>query len=289
MARGYEELREYDSHDHSRSRSGSLSSLQREHFDLSDATQFNTRHNGFGAYSRSSGKSNDDELELEELLKTSPLTGLTTEQASQRLRTFGPNELVEVKENRLRKFLGYFVGPIAFLIELACIISAVIKDWFNFAIILGLLFLNAIIGYVEEARAESAVDALRQTLAQKSRCWRDGTLQEIESALLVPGDIVVLRLGDIVPADVRLLGVDAAGIETHCKLVIDQSALTGESLPVSKTRADEAFSSTIVRQGQQMAIVTKTGSKTHIGVAARLMADARRDIFKRSLERSATF
>ncbi|KAF9351363.1 hypothetical protein BGX26_010625 [Mortierella sp. AD094] len=211
-------------------------------------------------------------VELDDLFLTNPQTGLTLEQVAERIRTFGRNELVEVKQNQFLKFLGYFVGPIAFLIQLACIISAIVKDWFNFAIILGLLFLNAIIGYIEEARAESAVDALRQTLALKSRCWREGHLDEIDTAELVPGDIIVLRLGDIVPADGRLLGIDASGAETGGELLVDQSALTGESLAVQKKKGDEVFSSTVVKQGQQRAIVTKTGSKTYIGMAAHLIA-----------------
>ncbi|KAG0243845.1 hypothetical protein BGX31_010169 [Mortierella sp. GBA43] len=214
-----------------------------------------------------------NDFELDDLLLTDPKEGLSLEQVHERLQTFGRNELVEVRRNRFLKFLSYFVGPIAFLIQIACIISAIVKDWFNFFIILGLLFLNAIIGYVEEARAESAVDALRQTLALKSRCWREGQMQEIDSTGLVPGDIIVLRLGDIVPADAKLLGIDSAGVDTAGDLLVDQSALTGESITARKTKGDEVFSSTVVKQGQQRAIVTKTGSKTYIGRAAHLIAN----------------
>ncbi|KAF8939548.1 H(+)-ATPase [Dissophora ornata] len=211
-------------------------------------------------------------VELDDLFLTNPQTGLTQEQVAERLQTFGKNELVEVKQNQFLKFLGYFIGPIAFLIQLACIISAIVQDWFNFGIILGLLVLNAVIGYVEEARAESAVDALRHTLALKTRCWREGHLQEIDTSGLVPGDIIVLRLGDIVPADGRLLGIDASGADTEGELLVDQSSLTGESLPARKQKGDEVFSSTVVKQGQQRAIVTKTGIKTYIGRAAHLIA-----------------
>ncbi|KAF8942719.1 hypothetical protein BGZ47_006209, partial [Haplosporangium gracile] len=145
-------------------------------------------------------------------------------------------------------------------------------DWFNFATILALLFLNAIIGYVEEARAESAVDALRQTLALKTRCWRDGRLQELDTTQLVPGDIVILRLGDIIPADGKLLGIDASGAPAQGDLLVDQSSLTGESFAVNKSKGEEVYSSTVVKQGQQRAIVTKTGRNTFIGKAAHLMA-----------------
>ncbi|KAG0344308.1 hypothetical protein BG004_004569 [Podila humilis] len=215
---------------------------------------------------------NSHSIELQDMLHTDPKTGLSSMQVHQRLRQFGPNQLVEVKKNQLLKFLTYFVGPIAFLIEIACILSAIVKDWFNFAIILGLLFLNAIIGYVEEARAESAVDALRHTLALKTRVWRDCTLQEVDAAELVPGDVIVLRLGDIVPADAKLLGIDAMGIETESDLLMDNSALTGESLAARRKKGDEVFSSTIVKQGQQMAVVIRTGSQTFIGKAAVLIS-----------------
>ncbi|KAG0054103.1 hypothetical protein BGZ83_011987 [Gryganskiella cystojenkinii] len=251
MARGYKELLDPDHHDHH----DTIPLTQQDH--LLDASKDHL----------------NDGIELDAmLLQTLPTQGLTTSEAGRRRAIYGPNQLVEVKRNQILKFLSYFVGPIAFLIELACVISIIVKDWFNFAIILGLLFLNAIIGYVEEARAESAVDALRHTLALKTRCWRDGHLQELDTALLVPGDIIVLRLGDIVPADAKLLGVGATGVETESALLIDQSSLTGESLAVRKKKGDEVFSSTVVKQGQQMAIVTKTGSKTFIGKAAHLIA-----------------
>ncbi|KAF9574128.1 hypothetical protein EC968_007380 [Mortierella alpina] len=265
MARGYKELHDPDTD----------TAPLREHDSLDQSARSHSRSYSLSRDSNKNASSCADGVELEELLRTDPTTGLTTEQANQRLRTFGHNELAEIKQNQLLKFLGYFVGPIAFLIELAAVISVIVKDWFNFAIILGLLFLNAIIGYVEEARAESAVDALRHTLALKTRCWRDGQLQDLDTSLLVPGDVIVLRLGDIVPADARLLGIGASGVETNSDLLVDQSSLTGESLAVRKKKGDDVFSSTIVKQGQQMAIVTKTGSKTYIGIAAHLMANTK--------------
>ncbi|KAK3834630.1 MAG: H(+)-ATPase [Linnemannia elongata] len=210
--------------------------------------------------------------ELEALLKTDPKVGLTTAEATERLARFGPNELAEVKRNPLLKFLSYFTGAIAYLIEVACIISAVVEDWLDFGIILALLIVNACIGFIEESKAESALDALRQTLALKTRCWRDGHLVELDVATLVPGDIIVLRLGDIIPADGRLLGIGATGEATEGDLLIDQSALTGESLPVAKNKGKTVYSSSIVKQGQQMAVVTKTGGDTFIGRAANLIS-----------------
>ncbi|KAH8548886.1 plasma-membrane proton-efflux P-type ATPase [Umbelopsis sp. PMI_123] len=216
----------------------------------------------------------EDEIspELEALLHTDPATGLTSSEVAERLQKFGRNELPEKKANPLLKFLMYFTGPISYLIEIACIIAAVVGDWIDFGIILALLFINAFIGFIEEAKAESALDALRQTLALKTRCWRDGKLVEIDVVELVPGDIIVLRLGDIIPADARLLGIGVTGEATEGDLQIDQSALTGESLPVSKNKGHTVYSSSIVKQGQQLAIVTKTGENTFIGRAANLIA-----------------
>ncbi|OZJ02639.1 hypothetical protein BZG36_04166 [Bifiguratus adelaidae] len=210
--------------------------------------------------------------ELEAFLHTDPTKGLTSAEVAERLEKFGPNQLAERKTNPFLKFLSYFTGAIAYLIEIAVIIAAVVGDWLDFGIILALLIINACIGFIEEARAESALDALRQTLALKTRAWRDGDLKEIDVSELVPGDIIVLRLGDIIPADARLLGIGATGEATEGDLQIDQSALTGESLPVAKGKGQTVYSSSIVKQGQQLAVVTKTGGNTFIGRAANLIA-----------------
>ncbi|CAG8647776.1 7976_t:CDS:2 [Ambispora gerdemannii] len=216
--------------------------------------------------------SDDIPPELEELLHTDPSKGLTTAEAQARLEKFGRNELAEVKTNPFLKFLSYFTGAIAYLIELACLFAGIVKDWLDFGIILALLFVNAFIGFIEEARAESALDALKQTLAQKAKVWRDGHFVDLDVSELVPGDVIGLRLGDIVPADARLLGINVTGGETEGHLSIDQSALTGESLPVEKKKGDTVYSSSIVKQGQMLAVVTKTGSNTFIGRAANLIS-----------------
>ncbi|KAI9299004.1 H(+)-ATPase [Neoconidiobolus thromboides FSU 785] len=216
----------------------------------------------------------EDEIspELEALLHTDTKKGLTTAEFSERLEKFGRNELAEHKSNPFLKFIGYFTDAIAILIIIALIFSGVAGDWINFGIIAFLLFLNAAIGYLMEAQAESALDALKNTLALKTKCWRNGELVEVDSAELVPGDVIVLRLGDIVPADCRLLGISVTGEESDAGLQIDQSALTGESLPITKNRGSTAYSSSIVKQGQMMAVVTKTGSTTFIGRAANLIS-----------------
>jgi H+-transporting ATPase len=210
--------------------------------------------------------------ELEALLHTDPTVGLTTTEAQKRILEFGRNELAEVKRNPILKFLSFFTGAIAYLIELACVFAAVVRHWLDFGIILALLFVNAFIGFIEEARAESALDALKQTLALKAKAWRDGQFIEIDVAELVPGDVIGLRLGDIIPADARLLGISVTGGETEGALSVDQSALTGESLPIDKKKGDTVYSSSVVKQGQMLAVVTKTGSKTFIGRAANLIS-----------------
>ncbi|KAF0355465.1 H+-ATPase [Gigaspora margarita] len=210
--------------------------------------------------------------ELEELLQTEPTKGLSSEEVQNRLERFGRNELAEVKTNPFLKFLSYFTGAIAYLIELAGIFAAVVQDWLDFGVIVGLLIVNAFIGFIEEARAENALDALKQTLALKAKVWRDGQYVEVDTAELVPGDIIGLRLGDIVPADARLLGLSTTGNETDANLSIDQSALTGESLPVDKGKGATVYSSSIVKQGQMLAVVTKTGGDTFVGRAANLIS-----------------
>ncbi|CAG8668914.1 21412_t:CDS:10 [Gigaspora rosea] len=213
----------------------------------------------------------DDDSSMKEFLQTDPKTGLTTEEAQQRLNQFGRNEISEAKPNLFLKFVSYFRGPIAYLIEVACIVAGVVKDWVDFGIILGLLFVNAFIGFIEETRAESALESLKKTLALKTKVWRDGKLVELDAAELVPGDIITLRIGNIVPADAKLLGVNLSGSETSEYLMVDQSTLTGESLPVNRNKGEIVYSSSIIKQGQMMAIVVKTGQNTYIGRAASLM------------------
>ncbi|KAI8911846.1 hypothetical protein EDD86DRAFT_269559 [Gorgonomyces haynaldii] len=215
--------------------------------------------------------------EYEKLLQTEPLHGLTDAEVTERMARFGKNEIPEAKTNPWLKFLSYFGGPISYLLEISAILSAVLaKDepdhWIDFGILVFILIANACIGFFEEAKAESALDALKNTLALNTRAWRNGKLVTVEANLLVPGDVIALRLGDIVPADCRLLGVGVTGEESEGTLQIDQSALTGESLPVSKGKDAIAYSSSIVKQGQMLAIVTKTGIHTYIGRAANLIS-----------------
>lgn len=163
-------------------------------------------------------------------------------------------------------------GAISYLMILALIFTAITSDWLDFCIIAGMLLLNAIIGYVEETRAETSIDSLKNSLALHSKCWRNGQLKEVKSSEIVVGDIIVLRLGDIVPADARLLGIGATGEAIETDMQIDQSSLTGESLPSKKKPGSIVFSSCVVKQGQQQAIVVRTGPDTFIGRTASLIS-----------------
>ncbi len=203
--------------------------------------------------------------EVEKRLGSSP-DGLTEGEATSRLEQFGPNEIAEKKANALIKFLSYFWGPIPWMIEVAVVLSGVVRHWPDFFIILVLLFANAIIGFWEERQAGDAIEALKARLAVTARVKRSGKWVTPAAKDLVPGDVVRLRLGDIVPADARLLAGD--------EISVDQSALTGESLPTSRKSGDAVFSGSIMRRGEIDALVYATGAKTYFGKTAALVETA---------------
>jgi H+-transporting ATPase len=192
--------------------------------------------------------------------------GLSGDDAAKRLTKYGPNAIAEKTENPFLKFLGYFWGPIAWMIEAAVILSAVVRHWLDFGVILLLLCTNAVVGFWEEHQAGNAIAALKKQLATNARVLREGKWVNPKVAELVPGDVVRIRLGDIVPADARLLAGDP--------IEIDQSALTGESLPVTRKPGEAIFSGSIVRQGETDAIVYATGTKTYFGKTAALVEAA---------------
>ena len=198
-------------------------------------------------------------------LDSSP-DGLSQTEASRRLEHYGANEIVEKRRNVLLALLGYFWGPIPWMIEVAMILSAVIGHWADFGIILLLLLANAMVGFWEERQAGSAIDALKARLAIKARVRRDGEWVTPVARELVPGDVIRMRLGDIVPADARLLSGDT--------VEVDQSALTGESLPASRKLGEAVFSGSIIRQGEASAMVYATGTGTYFGKTAQLVQDA---------------
>jgi H+-transporting ATPase len=203
--------------------------------------------------------------EVKKQLGSSP-EGLTQSEAAKRLVQYGPNEIAEHKTNPLLKFLSYFWGPIPWMIEVAVILSGVVGHWPDFFIILVLLLANAVVGFSEERQAGDAIDALKAKLAINARVRRDGEWTTPAARDLVPGDVIRLRLGDIIPADARLLEGD--------EIEVDQSALTGESLPATCGAGDAIFSGSVVRRGEIGALVYATGSHTYFGKTAELVQDA---------------
>jgi H+-transporting ATPase len=199
-------------------------------------------------------------------LQTDLQNGLTNQEAQKRLLKDGLNKIPEYKESILHRIFRRFWGPIPWMIEIAGILSATVGRWEDFIIITIMLFVNAFLDFYQEHKALNAIEVLKKKLSKKSLVLRDNQWIEIESEKLVVGDIIKLKIGDIVPADVKLAQGDF--------LLIDQSALTGESLPVSKKPQDIAYSNSIIKQGEMQAIVVGTGTNTYFGKTVGLVAKA---------------
>ena len=204
-------------------------------------------------------------VELWHKLESSP-EGLAQAEAQRRLAQYGTNEIAEKQTNPFLKFLTYFWGPIPWMIEAAVILSALVRHWPDFFIILTLLAANAGVGFWEEYQAGNAIAALKAKLALVARVRRDGKWMNVPARELVPGDLIHLRLGDIVPADARLSEGDS--------LEVDQSALTGESLPVTRKTDETIYSGSIIRRGEVDALVYGTGQNTYFGKTAQLVEAA---------------
>ncbi|CAL9155651.1 unnamed protein product [Musa hybrid cultivar] len=213
-----------------------------------------------------------ENIPLEEVFENLRCTreGLTTQQAEERLAIFGHNKLEEKKESKILKFLGFMWNPLSWVMEAAAVMAIALAngggkppDWQDFVGIITLLVINSTISFIEENNAGNAAAALMARLAPKAKVLRDGRWNEEESAILVPGDIISIKLGDIIPADSRLLDGDP--------LKIDQSALTGESLPVTKGPGDGVYSGSTCKQGEIEAVVIATGVHTFFGKAAHLV------------------
>jgi H+-transporting ATPase len=207
-------------------------------------------------------------LSLEDLRARlrAPETGLTQAEAQARLASYGFNELPEKTVQPILKFLSYFWGPIPWMIEVAAILSALVRHWEDFYIILALLLMNAGVGFWEESQAGNAVAALKARLALQARVLRDGAWTTLPARELVPGDRIRVRIGDVIPADARLLDGDP--------VEIDQSALTGESLPVSRKPGETIYSGSVLKQGESDALVCATGANTYFGKTASLVERA---------------
>ena len=192
--------------------------------------------------------------------------GLTTAEAASRLAKDGPNSLEIKTESRWHKLLTYFWGPLPFMIEAAAIISLLRQDWPDFFVVTALLAYNAGVGFWQDSKAANALAALKKGLAPQARVQRDGKWSTIQAATLVKGDVVSVTGGQIVPADLML----TSGQYLSC----DQSALTGESLPVSKKCSDVAYAGSIAKQGEMDGVVTATGGQTFFGRTAKLVGAA---------------
>jgi len=192
--------------------------------------------------------------------------GLGEEEINNLLQKYGPNDIPEKKVSKLRKIFGYFWGPIPWMIEIAVILSLITGRYDDFWVILFLLCFNAIIGFWQENKADNAIELLKKKLAPTATVKRNGKWEEIAGSGIVPGDIVRVRIGEIIPADLTLYEGDY--------LEADESALTGESLPVTKNPFDTAYSGSVVKQGDMNGVVTATGINSFFGKTTKLIEQA---------------
>ncbi|MGW8248330.1 MAG: plasma-membrane proton-efflux P-type ATPase [Acidiferrobacterales bacterium] len=217
-------------------------------------------------------------------LQVDPATGLSATEAQARLQQYGFNEISEKEETLWHRLFRRFWGPIPWMIEVAAILSALVQKWDDFTIITIMLLVNAGLDFFQEHRALNALKALKQRLKAEIIVLRDGEFRTAPVRELVPGDIIRLRIGNIVPADVQLVQGEY--------LALDQSALTGESLPVDKKVNEVAYASTVVKQGEMLAVVVNTGSQTNFHTVVALVARAsleERSHFQRMVIRIGDF
>ena len=204
-------------------------------------------------------------------LGTDPVAGLSGEEAASRLASHGPNELKDrPRRSLVQRLLAQFADFLILVLLTAGVVSALLGEWIDAGAILAIVVINAVLGIVQEGRAERAIEALRKMAAPTARVLRDGTMQKVPASALVPGDVVLVEAGDVVPADVRLV--------ESVSLQIEEASLTGESVPVEKDatvvyteprplgdRANIAYMGTAVTYGSGRGIVTSTGAHTEIG------------------------
>lgn len=198
-------------------------------------------------------------------MHSSTCTGLSSEEAARRLAQFGPNAVVAEAPRTWRLFLLKFWAPVPWMLEATLVLEAVLGKWPETIIIALLLVFNGILGFTQERKAQSALALLRERLRIQARVRRDGTWRTVAAADVVPGDLVHVRVGDIVPADMKL---------TDGNVLVDQSALTGESLPVDCAAGSPLYSAAIVRRGEASGEVTATGARSYFGKTAELVRGA---------------
>jgi H+-transporting ATPase len=198
-------------------------------------------------------------------LATNVATGLASEAAGQRLKQFGPNAVADTTLHPFRMALEKFWAPVPWMLEAAIVLQVVLHEFVEAAIIAGLLVFNAALGFFQEGRAQATLAALKSRLALTASVRRNGVWTTLPAAELVPGDIVKLTLGVVVAADMRL--VEGA-------LLLDQSMLTGESMPIEAGPGFQTFAGAMVRRGEAIAAVTATGTRTKFGRTAELVLGA---------------
>ncbi|HCP07521.1 MAG TPA: carbonate dehydratase, partial [Synergistaceae bacterium] len=223
---------------------------------------------------------NAHSLSVEEVLETlnADREGLSASEAAERLERFGPNSLPRGrKKNPLIRFLSHFNDVLIYVLLASAVVTALLNHWVDTIVILGVVVINVFVGFLQEGKAEKAIDAVRNMLSVENRVLRDGQKKTIPAEELVPGDIVKLSSGDRVPADLRVLDVH--------ELRVNEASLTGESETVSKTpepveddaalgdRTCMTYSGTIVASGTATAVVVATGEHTEIGRINRMLSD----------------
>jgi cation-transporting P-type ATPase F len=217
--------------------------------------------------------------EVLRLLDVDPARGLTSEEVKRRLSKFGPNRISAVRGTpSWLKFLRQFNEPLVYILIVACGVTAFLGEWLDAAVIFGVVFVNAVIGFLQEAKAEKAIESLSRLVVTEACVRRDERPRRVRSEQIVPGDVLLLKAGDHVPADLRMFRVK--------NFQVDESALTGESLPVTKhsdplaldtvlaDRRNLAFAGTFVTRGEGEGVVWATGDQTETGHIARLISDA---------------
>jgi len=205
--------------------------------------------------------------------------GLSSADAARRLAEAGPNRLPEPpRPHPLLRFLKHFDDVLIYILLAAAVLKAILGEWVDFAVILAVAVINALVGYIQEGRAASALAGIATMLSVDAQVLRDGAWQHVDAEAVVPGDVIRVRSGDRVPADVRLL--EAVSLQ------VDEAALTGESTPAAKDveavgadagvgdRTPMLFSGTIVTAGRGVAVVTATGASTEIGRIQALVTGA---------------
>ncbi len=213
---------------------------------------------------------NKENEKNQEHFNLNAIGGLSSKEAKEKLQKYGYNEIKEKELTWYQRLFRKFWGPIPWMIEVAAILAATVKHWEEFYIIIAMLLINAIVDFYQESKAINAIAVLKKKLARKATVLRDGKWQQIDAREIVPGDIIKIKIGDIVPADAKLLGGGDF-------ILVDQSALTGESLPVDKKIGDEIYANSIIKQGEMIAQVIATGIHTYFGKTVGLVAKAERE------------